>query len=608
MATTHSRADPPDDREVRYRRLIQVGIALTTERNHKRLMEMILLEAKQLSQAEGGTIYLLTQDGAGLSFEIMRNDVLSMAMGGTTGRTIPFPPLRLHDAAGAPNHRNVATYAALSGHTVSIADAYEVGEFDFEGTRAFDARTGYRSISFLAVPLKNHQGDVIGVIQLINARAPGGGVTAFPAEIVPLIEALAGLAAVALDNQMLIEAQKTLFKALVQLIAGAIDAKSPYTGGHCRRVPELVAMLAQAAHDTTEGPFSGFALADDEWYELEVAAGLHDCGKVTTPEYVVDKATKLETIYNRIHEIRTRFEVVKRDVEIEYLKAVLAGGDEAALAAARDARLAGLDQDFAFVAGCNIGGESMSAERVERLRRIAGITWVRTLDDSLGLSADETRRWQSQPVPPPAREPLLADKPRHLIPHVEEPVAADNPWGFKIKPPAHRFNLGELHNLSVRAGTLTAEDRFHINDHILQTVIMLEGLPFPRHLERVPEWAYNHHEKMDGTGYPRGLSRDQMSIPARMMAIADIFEALTASDRPYKPRKTLSEAIGIMARMVRDQHIDPDLFELFLVAGIHRRYAETFLSPDQIDEVEIARYLRPQPQPAAQGDGLKRKL
>ena len=591
MANAPPRQGTADDKEMRYRRLIRAGIALSTERNHERLMEMILLEAKELSEAEGGTIYLVTEDREGLRFAIMRNDVLEIALGGTTGKAIPFPPLRLHDAAGAPNRRNVATQAALSGRTVAIADAYEVGEFDFGGTREFDARSGYRSTSFLTVPLKNHQGEVIGVIQLINARAADGRVVAFPADIVPLIEALAGLAAVALDNQVLIEAQKTLFKSLVELIAGAIDAKSPYTGGHCRRVPELTAMLARAAHAASDGPFAAFSLTDEEWYELEVAAGLHDCGKVTTPEYVVDKATKLETIYNRIHEIRTRFEVLKRDAEIEYLRALLAGGDEAALAAARDARLARLDADFAFVAECNIGSESMNPERIERLREIAGQTWLRTLDDSLGLGRDERTRRQPDPRPLPVPEPLLADKPEHLIAHFGPPIADDNPWGFKIRPPQHRFNLGELHNLSVRTGTLTAEDRFHINDHILQTVIMLEALPFPPSLARVPEWASNHHEKMDGTGYPRRLTREQMSLPARMVAIADIFEALTAGDRPYKPRKTLSEAIAIMAAMARDRHIDAELFELFLTSGVYRRYAERFLAADQIDEVDVARPL-----------------
>jgi HD-GYP domain-containing protein (c-di-GMP phosphodiesterase class II) len=408
---------------------------------------------------------------------------------------------------------------------------------------------------------------------------------------VPLIEALASQAAVALDNQRLIDAQRTLFRSVLKVFASAIDAKSPYTGGHCHRVPELTNMLARAASAAEAGPLGDFRLTDDEWYELEVAGGLHDCGKVTTHEYVVDKATKLETVYNRIHEIRTRFEVVKRDAEIVYLKAVMAGGDEPALRAARDARIAQLDDDFAFVAECNIGTEFMAPEKIARLGRIAEITWRRTLDDRLGLSWEESARQPQTRQELPAVEHLLADKPAHIIAHEAAPIAPDNPWGFVIKPPAHKANLGEIYNLSIRRGTLTEEERFHINDHIVQTIKMLDALPFPKHLRRVPEWAGGHHEKMNGTGYPRGLKREEMSIPARIMMIADIFEALSARDRPYKARKMLSECIDIMARMGREGHIDPDLFELFLTSGVYREYAEKFLLPDQIDEIDVARHL-----------------
>ncbi len=584
----------PENCEDRYRRLIDTGIALSTMRDHRQLLEKILLEAKGFTLADGGTIYLTTEDGRGLRFEIMRNDTLGIALGGTTGAPIPFPPIPLYGPDGQPNHRNISSSAALRGTTIAIADAYDVEMFDFSGTRDFDARTGYRSRSFLTVPLKNHSGEVVGVVQLINARAPDGCVIPFESDILPLIEALASQAAVALDNQMLIAAQKKLFQSLIEMIAGAIDAKSPYTGGHCRRIPQLAAMLARAVHESRDGPFADFRLSDDEWYELSVASGLHDCGKVTTPEYVVDKATKLETIYNRIHEIRTRFEVVKRDVEIATLKAMLDGGDRDALTAARDARFRELDDDFAFVATCNIGSEFMDLAGVERLKRIAGITWLRTLDDTLGLSEEEARR-RTGKVPVPAVEHLLADKPEHQIAHHKPPLAPDNPWGFTIKQPPLEFNLGELYNLSVRAGTLTAEERYHISDHMVQTIIMLESLPFPRSLKRVPEWAGGHHEKMDGTGYPKGLTRDQMSIPARLLAIADIFEALTARDRPYKKRKTVSEAIKIMAGMVKNHHIDHELFAVFLTAGVYREYAKAFLLPDQLDEVEIAAYLDPKP-------------
>ncbi|HLN23552.1 MAG TPA: HD domain-containing phosphohydrolase [Patescibacteria group bacterium] len=582
-----------DEREVRYRRLIELGIALSAERNHARLLEMILVGAKDLTNADGGTLYLSNDAHTQLRFEIMRNDTLCIALGGTTGQRIPFPPLELYDADGNPDHKNVSTSAALSASTIAIADAYDAEHFDFSGTKAFDAKTGYRSMSFLTVPLRNHDAEVVGVLQLINARAADGKVIAFSDEITPLIEALSSQAAVALDNQMLLAAQKNLFKAFIEVIANAIDAKSPYTGGHCRRVPELTNMLTRAAVETQDGPFADFHLSEDEWYELEVAGGLHDCGKVTTPEYVVDKSTKLETIYNRLHEVRTRFEVVKRDAEIDYLRAVAAGGDEPALRAARDARLAALDDDFAFVAECNVGGEFMAPTKVDRLKKIAETTWLRTLDDGVGLSWEEGQRKPQDKLVLPVVEHLLSDKPEHIIPHNKTPLAADNAWGFTVKPPEQKFNLGEVYNLSVARGTLTAEDRYHISDHIVQTIIMLEALPFPRTLKRVPEWAGGHHEKMDGTGYPKGLTHDQMSIPARIMAIADIFEALTARDRPYKMPKTLSESIKIMSFMKKDKHIDPELFDLFLTSGVYKDYARLFLLPEQIDEVDITPYLTP---------------
>ena len=591
---------PAKERELAYLRLIELGIALSAERNHDRLQEKILLGAKELTNADGGTLYLVSDDGRELRFAIMRNDTMKIAMGGTTGTAIPFAPIRMREADGSPNKSNVVAAAAATGETINIADAYHVPGFDFSGPRAFDQRTGYRSQSFLTVPLKNHDEEVVGVLQLINARDGSSGTIPFPAETVPLIEALASQAAVALDNQMLIEQQKNLFRAVLKVFASAIDAKSPYTGGHCHRVPTATNMLAQAADEATDGPLADFHLSEEEWYELEVAGGLHDCGKVTTREYVVDKATKLETNYNRIHEIRTRFEIVKRDAEIDYLNGVIAGGDAAALRQACDEKLAELDADFAFVADCNIGSEFMAPERIARLQRIAAITWQRTIDDRQGLSWEEMARQPQTRAPLPATEHLLADKPAHIIEHDAAPLAADNPWGFVVRPPEHKANLGEVYNLSIRYGTLTAEERYHINDHIVQTIIMLEALPYPKNLRRVPEWAGGHHEKMDGTGYPRGLKREQMSIPARIMMIADIFEALTARDRPYKARKKLSECIDIMAKMSRDRHIDPDLFELFLRSGTYHAYADIFLLPEQIDEVDIGQYLgHLHPEPAA---------
>ncbi|MEO5336700.1 MAG: GAF domain-containing protein [Magnetospirillum sp. WYHS-4] len=603
-----------------FQRMISTGLALSAERDHNRLMERILLEAKAICNADGGTLYLRTEDNR-LKFEIMRTDSLKIAMGGTTGKPIGFPPLPMYrdeeqkDADGnskvaqVANHKNIASHAALTGNTVNIPDAYEAKDFDFSGTKKFDEGTGYRSKSFLTVPLKNHQGDVIGVLQLLNARDRSSGeVVPFSGEVQPLVEALASQAAVALDNQRLMEAQKKLFEAFIALIATAIDAKSPYTGGHCQRVPELSMMLARAANGVGDGPFADFRLSDDEMYELQIASLLHDCGKVTTPEYVVDKATKLETIYNRIHEVRTRFEVVKRDAVIDYLRALIDGkGDPDELRQRLEERLNTFDEDYAFVAESNVGGEFMAPEKVERLKRIAQTKWTRTLDDRIGLSQAELERLQDFPAPElPVEETLLFDRPDHIIKRSSGIKVDWGKHGFNMKVPENSFNLGEVYNLSIARGTLTEEERFKINDHIVQTIIMLETLPFPRHLARVAEYAGGHHEMMNGKGYPRGLTGDKMSIPARIMAIADIFEALTATDRPYKPPKKLSEAIKIMSFMKKDGHVDPDLFALFLKTGVYKDYAERFLRPDQLDEVDVDKVLNPPPPPPRTDDGAKK--
>ena len=513
-------------------KLIDLGIALSAEKDYNRLLEMILIEAKRLSHADGGTLYLRNDDDT-LSFAIMRTDSLNIAMGGTTGKEIPFPPLRLfNEETGEANHKNVATHVALSGNVANIPDAYDSEEFDFSGTKKFDEGTGYRSKSFLTVPLKNHDGDVIGVLQLLNARNPETEeVIPFGRNVQPLIEALASQAAVALDNTQLIEGQKNLLDAFIRLIAHAIDRKSPYTGGHCERVPVITEMLATAACADKAGLYRDFDLTQEEWYELHIAAWLHDCGKVTTPEYVVDKATKLETIYDRIETVRTRFEVLKRDTEIDYLrKASQDGADSAALKQAYEAELAQIEDDQSFIETVNVGGEFLEDDKIERIKEIGRRTWRN---------------------PDGETTPFLSEN--------------------------------EVYNLSIKRGTLTDEERQVINDHIVVTIDMLDQLPFPKNLKKVPEYAGGHHEKMDGTGYPRGLMGDQMSTPARMMAIADIYEALTAGDRPYKKAKKLSEAIKILSFMRNDAHVDPDLFDLFLTSGVFLDYAKRYLPDELID-------------------------
>ncbi|QZA76998.1 GAF domain-containing protein [Deefgea tanakiae] len=548
---------------------MELSQALAAETNFGRLLARILDELGAVSRAEGGVIFITHADGQHIEAEQY------------------FWQSKAQTAAGK------ATAIALNSQHV-IAQALQNQQIlRTISPREFQASfpllpPAERDLSQLTLPLVNRDGTLVGVLALIidDARIPSADLLAF-------VQTIAATAAVAVDTQRLINEQKVLLEAFIQLIAGAIDAKSPYTGGHCQRVPELTKMLALAAQKQSSGPFADFSLNEEQWEELHIAAWLHDCGKVTTPEYVVDKATKLETLYDRIHEVRMRFEVLKRDAEIACWQGIANGGDAHELQAQLTQERDTLDEEYHFIATCNEGGEFMAPEKVDRLKQIASRTWLRTLPDRIGISHEEKERKAREPEAQlPVTEALLADKAEHILIRSErDKLAEDNPWGFKVKVPEHMYNRGELYNLGVARGTLSEEERYKINEHIIQTIIMLEKLPFPRHLHRVPEIAGGHHEKMDGTGYPKRLKRDEMSSPARMMAIADIFEALTAIDRPYKKGKTLSEAIKIMGFMIKDQHIDPEIFSLFLSEGLHLEYARRFMKPEQIDEVDISPYI-----------------
>ena len=401
-------------------------------------------------------------------------------------------------------------------------------------------------------------------------------------------QALASSAAVALENASLLQSQRDIFDSLIRLVAGAIDAKSPYTGGHCSRVPELTQWLAEAASDCQEPAFSNFSMTENDREVLRLASWLHDCGKIVTPEYVVDKATKLETIHNRIHEIRMRFELIKAQAEANHWKQHSGTANTEKSRQELDQFKRELDKEFAFVAACNMGGEMMSDEDIERLQQIGRRTWVRTLDNRLGISSAEVERMTHEPAPAlPCDEPLLSDRANQKIDRSEQPnVDANSPHNYNLKVPNLLQNNGEIYNLSIRRGTLNDEERYIINLHIVETIRILESLQLPDHLSAVPAIAGAHHERMDGKGYPKGLKREEMTPQARMMAIADVFEALTASDRPYKQAKPLSTVMKIMVSMVNQHHLDGDLFRLFVEKGLHHRYANRYLSQEQRDEVD----------------------
>ena len=470
----HHQTNTIDGLLKRLEQLNAIGASLSKERDTTQLLEQILLAAKAITHADGGTMYSMQEDGKSLRFEIMRTDSLNIAMGGSASHAIHFADLPLYTPAGVVNDTLVAAYAAIHRTTVNIEDAYTNPDFDFSGTRLFDQKTGYRSRSFLTVPMYNHEGDVIGILQLINAQLPDTTeVIAFSDADQQLAESLASQASIALCNRALMLQLEVLFESLIGLINLAIEEKSQYTGGHCQRVPILTMMLAEAAARTTDGPIADFSMTDLDRYALKIAGMLHDCGKLTTPVHVVDKASKLQTLFDRIALIDTRFEVIKRDAEIAALRQQLAQrpvADAATEQAIMDncrVTQAAMDADREFLRTSNVGAEAMSATDLSRIQQI---------------------------------------RHRYL-------------WHDPDGQQTSFLSEDEVENLCIRSGTLTAAERDIINYHIVSTIKMLERLPWPKHLKNVPEYAGGHHERMDGKGYPKGLTRDQMSIPARIMGI-----------------------------------------------------------------------------------------
>ncbi|MBU1345174.1 MAG: HD domain-containing protein [Proteobacteria bacterium] len=525
------------------KKLSDIGIALSLERDINKLFEMIVEEAKSFCNADAGTLYIVNEDQKSLKFEIMQNDALDVRKGGVSGDVIEFPDVPLY-IDGHPNYANVSSYVALTKETVNISDVYQVtriGQFknpDFTGTRKYDEKTGYLTKSMLVIPMKNHENTVIGVLQLINAQDQDlKQVVDFPTQIENVIASLASQAAVALTNVQLIKGLKDLFYAIIESIAAAVDEKSPYTGGHINRVVELTMMIAEAIHACDQEPFKDVFLNENEMEELRIAAWMHDVGKITIPEHIMDKSTKLESIFDRLQLIETRFAYVEEKIKTACLrekidlmeKGVMDQITLKSLDEECSKTISQIRNDFEFVASCNQTGDVMSDKMLARLQTIA----------------KKTFQFKSQVFP------LLSQD--------------------------------EMANLSIRKGTLTEKERKIIENHSQMTYKITSQLPFPKNLAHVPEYAASHHEKINGSGYPKGLSGDELSLQSRIMTIADVFDALTAKDRPYKKAMPLSQAIKILRFMTKDQHIDPDIFDLFLTANLHSEHARNHLNPDQID-------------------------
>jgi HD-GYP domain-containing protein (c-di-GMP phosphodiesterase class II) len=526
-----------EDQIKHIKKCAQIGVALSVEKDINKLLEMIVDEARAMSNADAGTLYIVDDDKKYLRFEILQNDTLKTRMGGTSGVKATLPDVSLYKN-GKPNNFNVSSYVAITGKAVNIQDVYESEGFDFTGTREYDAATGYRSKSMIVIALKNHENDIIGVLQLLNARVPETGeVIAFSPEYENLIASLASQAAIALTNTQLIQDLRNLFYAFIKSIATAIDEKSPYTGGHINRVVDLTMTIAEKINESDEGHFKDVYFTEDELEELRIAAWMHDVGKITTPEHVIDKPTRLTNIFDRISLIENRFELIAKTIENEYLKQkieLLKNDDNNKtkiifLKKNLTNTLKDLQEDLEFIKECNKPGEFISDEKISRIKEIASKIYFINNEEHNYLSKDEVK------------------------------------------------------NLCIRKGSLTEKERKIIENHATMTYKMLKQLPFPKKLTKVPEYAGSHHEKLDGSGYPRGLTLENLPLQSRIIVIADIFEALTANDRPYRKPMNLSQAIKIMKFMKNDNHIDSDIYDLFIKSGFYYEYARKEMNPEQID-------------------------
>ncbi len=522
----------------RINQLVQIGIALSSEKDTSKILEMIVDEARSLCNADAGTLYIIDKEQKRLRFKIVQNDSMNIRIGGASGSEMTFTDIPLYKEDEQPNHSNVSTYVALTGETITIPDVYEAEGFDFTGPRNFDQATGYRSKSMFVIALKNHENDIIGVLQLLNAMdGATDKIVPFSAKLVVLVTSLASQAAVTLTNNELIHDLNELFYSFIKSIAVFVDKKSIYTGEHIRRVVELTLLIASHINVADKGPFKDVHFNEAQMDELNMAAWMHDIGKVTTPEYVLDKSSRLETISDRIELIKTRYQLIAQLMQNNFLhhqNELLRNGQDASveieqLKVGFKREIAILQDELTFIKTCNRNRARMKADDIRHLEKIARKTYVVNNEPNPYLTPDE------------------------------------------------------LKNLSIPAGNLTWEERHVIENHVTMTRKILEQLPFPKNLSHVAEYAGSHHERLDGSGYPKGLAGVELPLQSRILAIADIFEALTAKNRPYRDPMKLSKALQVLDVLKEKGQIDSDVVDMFTNNKIFKDYAEKELKPEQID-------------------------
>ena len=545
------------------RPLLEFGNLIASRYSPEEIIEKILHTSMQLLSADGCLFYTINEDKF---LTLSYSSCLSLHLTKHGAENLAYMPTVFLPEIKKKTPQTLAASCFFTKSIINCDNIYRDDEYDNQIFTAFDQAQNYATVSVLTVPIITPHENIIGIVQFTNTHNDKGLTLSFTGADQKIAVTVCNIISLILENKILNESYEQLLESFIEVLARAIDAKSPYTGAHCQRVPVIAKLLATAAVQETEGALSNFEMSENDWYTLHIASWLHDCGKVTTPEYIVDKATKLETIYNRIHEIRQRFEILRRDAHITYLQKRLANYDsQENLQAEFVSRIKQLEKDFDFVAQCNIGDKIMTETDYQELERISQQTFTRYFSRIKGISwAERDHIEDKQLYDNPHQENLLQDREDLLFDH---------------------YNRGELYNLKIPRGTINKEEREKINEHIVVTIDMLKALPFPKELSKVVEYAGAHHERVDGKGYPNGLTGEQMSVPAKIMAIADIFEALTANDRPYKEPKKLSEVLRIMQKMKNTGHIDPDLYRVFITQKVYLEYAEQYINKAQIDNI-----------------------